>query len=311
MRVTTNSFPDRLISQLGSLATRTARLQNQAATGQRISAPEDDPGAMRRVLEMQNEARSIGQYGSNISRLKEASTASYTAMKSLKKVNDRASEIAILADGLSSPKELAIFGKQVDELLKQAVQAANATHRGDYLFAGTRVDQPPFTVVTDANGSITAVNYTGNTDAITAEISPNVMSEAQPLGANSSGSGERGLLVDSRSGADVFNHLIQLRDHLLAGDTAAITATDVPNLDKDEENFLYHYGHTGAIQSRLDAASSLTDTQSFAVEQQVSGLVDADLAQTMVRLNQVQNAYTAALQTGGSILNTSLLDYLR
>jgi flagellar hook-associated protein 3 FlgL len=311
MRVTSNSFPNRLISQLGDLATRQTRLQGQAATGQRVALPADDPRAMRRVLDMQTEGRALDQYIANISRLQDASTASYTAMKSLKKLNDRAGEIATLADGLRSPQELNIYAQEIDQILKSTVQAANMRHRGDYLFAGTRVDEPPFSVVTDADGKITAVSYTGNIDTITAEISPGVLSEAQPLGGNSSGSGGRGLLVDSRSGADVFNHLIELRDHLLAGDTAAVAATDRANLAKDEENFLYHYGHTGAIQSRLEAATSLSKTQSFSVEQQVSGLVDADLAQTMVRLNQVQNAYTAALQTGGSIMSTSLLDYLR
>ena len=38
---------------------------------------------------------------------------------------------------------------------------------------------------------------------------------------------------------------------------------------------------------------------------------DADLANTLVRLNQTQTAYQAALQSGGKILSTSLLDYLR
>lgn len=311
MRVTSNSFPTRLLTQLNDLASRQTRLQSQAATGQRIALPEDDPRAMRRVLEMQTEARALDQYNLNIGRLQDASTVSYSAMKSLKKFNDRAGEIATLADGLRSPEELNIYAQEIDQIIAQSMQVANSRHRGDYLFAGTKSDQPPFVAVTDADGRVTAVNYTGNTEAISAEISPGVTSEAQPLGANSSGSGARGLLSDTRSGADVFAHLIQLRDHLLAGDTDAVASTDLPNLGKDEDNFLYHYGHTGAIQSRLEAASSLTKDHSFSIEQQVSGLVDADLAQTMVRLTQVQNAYTAALQTGGSILNTSLLDYLR
>jgi len=311
MRVTANSFPNRLVNQLGDLASRQARLQNQAATGQRVQLPEDDPRAMRRVLDMQTEARSIDQYGDNIGRIKESTTAAYSAMSSLKKLNDRAGEIATLADGLKSPQELNIYGQEIDQMIEEGVQTANMTHRGDYLFAGSAVDKPPFTVTRDANGKITAVNYTGDKTAFTAEISNNVQSEGAPIGANTSGSGPRGLITDSRSGADYFAHLISLRDHLQAGDTKAVADTDRANVAKDEENLLYHYGHIGAIQSRLDAASSLGKDQSFSLEQQVSGLVDADLSQTLVRLTQVQNAYTAALQTGGSILNKSLLDYLR
>src|SRR5437868_4092054 len=100
MRVTSNSFPNRLISQLGDLASRQTKLQAQAATGQRVQLPEDDPRAMRRILDMQSESSALDQYSSNISRLQDTTTASYSAMKSLKKMNDRAGEIVTLADGL-------------------------------------------------------------------------------------------------------------------------------------------------------------------------------------------------------------------
>jgi flagellin-like hook-associated protein FlgL len=38
---------------------------------------------------------------------------------------------------------------------------------------------------------------------------------------------------------------------------------------------------------------------------------DADMADTIVRLNEVQYAYQAALQSGAKIMNSSLMDYLR
>ena len=53
MRVTANIFPDSLVNQLAKLTIRQNRLQNQVATGQRIELPEDDPSAMRRVLDLQ------------------------------------------------------------------------------------------------------------------------------------------------------------------------------------------------------------------------------------------------------------------
>jgi flagellar hook-associated protein 3 FlgL len=311
MRVTSNTFPDRLLAQLGDLASRQTKLQNQAATGQRVQLPEDDPSAMRRVLQMQAQGASLDQYSANIATLKEATTLSYSAMKSLQTLNSRAGEIAINAGGLTSQLDLNNLATEINDKLDEAVNAANTTFRGDYLFAGTKSDQPPFQVVKDADGKITAVNYVGNSDAFTAEIGDNMTSEAQPVGANTSGTGPRGLITDSRSGADYFNHLIQLRDDLLAGDKAKISSTDMANIRNDEENIVYHVSHIGAIQSRLDAADSIAKDQSSANEQHISGLVDADLAQTLVKLNQVQTAYTAALQTGGSILSSSLLDYLK
>ena len=45
MRVTSGSYADRLISNLGSITSRQARYQAQISTGQRVALPEDDPAA--------------------------------------------------------------------------------------------------------------------------------------------------------------------------------------------------------------------------------------------------------------------------
>jgi flagellar hook-associated protein 3 FlgL len=311
MRVTTNTFPNTLLSQISDLTTRQARLQSQAATGQRVQLPEDDPQAMQQALEMQTQAGTLDQYSANIANLKDTTTIAYSAMKSLNTANTNALEIATKAVGVNSQQDLDNYASQIDTDLETALTAANTTFRGDYIFAGSKTDKPPFEAVRDANNKIIAVNYVGNTDQMTADIAEGTSSEAQPIGANDSGSGARGLIADSRYGADYFNHLIQLRDHLKAGDTATIANTDQTNLKADSDNVIYHYSHIGSVQSRLDAQDSINKDQSFSLNQHVSNLVDADLADTMVKLTQVQNAYSAALQAGGRILNTSLLDYLK
>jgi flagellar hook-associated protein 3 FlgL len=266
---------------------------------------------MRRVLDMQAESQKLNQYMRNIDRHQEVAESSFNSIKQTKTLVDRASEIATLADGTRSPEELKTMAIEVDALLAQAVQLGNSKNRGDYLFAGTRNDQPPFTVTKDASGSITSVSYQGNTDLPESEIAENVVTSVQSLGANTTGSGARGLFVDSASGSDLFNHLISLRDNLNAGDTNAINTSDRVNLEKDEENFLFHVGTNGVSQSRLEATRAIAKGRGESLDQMVSGEVDADLAQTLVRLTQTQNAYQAALQSGGTILNQSLLDYLR
>ena len=311
MRVTSTSFSDSLVSQLGSLAARQQRLQTQAATGQRIQAPEDDPVALQRVLNLQAEASAVGQYQRNIARQQELAQATYGSIKSLKTISDRANEIATLADGLKSPQEIQAYATEITQLIKQAAQVMNTTNRGDYLFAGTRADQPPFVIATNASGQITGVTYQGNVSLAEVEIAEGTTVTAQAIGANITGSGPRGLIADSRSGADFFDHLISLQNHLSAGNTTAIAATDRAQLRRDEDNILFHLSANGTIQARLEVANAMSRDRSLALEAQVSHEADADLAQTLVKLSQTQTAYQAALQSGASILNLSLLDYLR
>jgi flagellar hook-associated protein 3 FlgL len=311
MRVSTNSFPNAMVDQLHLLAGRQYRLQHQAATGQKLASPDENPLAVRRVLDLQGELRALGQYQSNIAQMSEMASRSFDSIKALKKVSDRAGEIAVLADDLKSPQQLRVFAQEVTEMIKQAVQMANASHRGEYIFAGTRSDAPPFEIDADAEGKILAVNYRGNATVPENEIDAGVTASARVPGENSSGSGAPGLLSDSRSGADFFKHLISLQNNLLAGDTAAIASTDRPQLARDEENFIFHLGQNGVLQARLETSAAFARGRSLSAENSISREADADLAETLVRLNQTQNAYRAALQAGGTLLDRSLLDFLR
>ena len=311
MRVTSNSFPNTLVDQLGSLASRQNRLQSQAATGQRIRLPEDDPMAMQRVINLQADAGSLAQYQRNIGHQQEVAGASYSALRSLKQISDRVGEIATLADGLKSPQQLTVYAREMSELIKQGVQLVNTKNPDGYLFAGTRSDQPPFVLTSDTSGRVASVTYQGNESVAQSEISNGVTITAQVPGANTSGSGPRGLITDLGSGADFFNHLIALQDHLLGGDTSSIAATDRAALARDEENLILHIGQNGALQSRLEASLALGKDRSIAIDASVSKEADADLAETLTRLSQTQTAYQAALQSAAAILKQSLMDYLR
>jgi flagellar hook-associated protein 3 FlgL len=311
MRVTANTFSNSLVDQLGQLNQRQYRLQNQAATGQRITNPEDDPAAMQRVLSLQTESKAVGQYQRNAAVLKEKAQATYQVVRDLKTVSDRAGELSVLGTGSPrSAEDLKVYASEVRELIQQAVQAANGKFRGDYLLSGTMSDRPPFVVETDAAGYVTSVTYQGNESVAESEIAEGTTVSAHVPGANASGSGPRGLITDARSGADFFNHLISLQNHLLAGDTAAIASTDRPGLAQDEENLVLHASENGILQARLESATTSATRRAESLQALISNEVDADLAQTLVRLNQTQTAYQAAMQSGAQLLQSSLLDYL-
>lgn len=311
MRVTANTLPNSLVDQLALLTRRQAHYQNQAATGQKFQFPEDNPAAMQRVLDLQNESRLAHQYIRNINRLKDTAQASYGVLRGLKTISDRAGEIAVRADGTKSPEELKLYAIEVNNLIRQAVQEANTRFRGSALFAGTRTDVAPFVLAEDALGNVTGVTYQGNETIPESEVSEGSSMGTHTLGANLSGTGPRGLLQDSRYGADFFNHLISLQNNLLAGNTGAIATVDLPNLQRDEDNLLIQLGNNGAMQARLETSLAAAKTRGESLEVMVSHEADADLSEVLVRLNQTANAYQAALQSGARLLGTNLLDYLR
>ncbi len=313
MRITFNSLPDSLVTELNSLASKQNKLQNQAATGKRISQLEDDPAAMRTVMDLQAQDSQYSQYRQNISSMQSQATSSYNAIQSLQTISQRAGEIATSVDSTTSPQAIQAYTIEVGQLLQNAVQLMNSQYQGQYLFGGTATEQPPFVATTDANGDITSVDYQGNTSVASVNIGPGTSISVQTLGANTTGSGPAGLVTDPRSGADLFNHLISLYNHLKSGDAGAVGSQDQAALTKDEDHLTLQMGLNGVMQSQLSAADALAQTQSTSLEQSISQNSDADLAQTLTQLSAAQTAYQAALQSGASLLNQNqtLLSYIQ
>jgi flagellar hook-associated protein 3 FlgL len=166
-------------------------------------------------------------------------------------------------------------------------------------------------VTRDANNQITAVSYSGNGTVNQSEIGEGATASVDVPGVNNAATGARGLLTDSQSGADFLNHLISLRDNLLAGNKTAITATDSPNLKKDENNIAFQIASNGVAQNRLTTAAAFISDSSQSLDKNISNQSSADMVQTMVQLNQAQNGYQAALQSSAKIMQLSILNYIQ
>jgi flagellar hook-associated protein 3 FlgL len=155
------------------------------------------------------------------------------------------------------------------------------------------------------------VTYQGNTSTAQTQIGPSSTATAQVPGENNSGSGAPGLFADSRTGSDLFNHLIALQQDLAAGNTTAISSTDSPAITQDDNHIITQISANGVMQAGLNAASSMASTATTDIATQISGETNADLAQTMTQLSQTQTAYQAALESGAMMMKTSLLNYIQ
>jgi flagellar hook-associated protein 3 FlgL len=309
MRVTTNSYSENLLAQLQQTMRSQVALQRQISSGQRVQSADDDPAAMQQLLKLRDESAKTEQFQENIQLHQETSNLVYSSIRSLKQVLDRAQEIAFSADGLDSPQDLQTYAAEVTQLIKRGVEIANQSHRGEYLFSGTN-SRAPFTV-NEGAGGIISVDYHGNSEQRSTEVAAGALVTSSVPGANQTGAGERGVIVDSSSGADLFTHLVTLQKKLASGDIAGISSDVRPQLEDDEENLLYHLGNNAALQARLENSLNEAKDRSFSLEKSISARADIDLTDAIVRLNQTQTSYQAALQSAGAMLNLTLLDYLR
>ncbi|HEY3864422.1 MAG TPA: flagellar hook-associated protein FlgL [Verrucomicrobiae bacterium] len=312
MNVTNSAFSSNFLYQIQKLESQQSTLQNEAATGLKVSSPEDNPGVMNDVLKLQTQASANTQYQSNITAVQNSANTASDALNSLQTLVEQAGEIATNAVGVTSSTQLSTYATQVGQLIQQALQIANSQDaNNNYLFGGTANGAAPFTAATDASGNATAVTYNGNTSVNQIKIAPGLTVTAQSPGENSTGSGAEGVFADSRTGADVFSHLIALQQDLASGNTSAISSTDQPNLHKDEDNVVTQIGGNAVLQSTLEAAGNVASQNGTSIDTQMSNDTNADLATTLTQLSQAQTAYQAALESGTMVMNTTLLNYLQ
>ena len=312
MRIAGTSYTDSLVSQLNFLTSQQYQLQSQVSTGLRIQAPEDDPAGMAQALGLETDTAAATQYAQNISTLQTGANTAYSAMQQIKTISDRAGEIATLADGTKTPTELQAYATEVNQLIQQAVQLANGKNGDHYIFSGTKSDTPPFSATTDASGNVTAVTYQGNTNVAQTEIAQGTTLAIDTPGANTTGSGPRGLLTDSRYGADFFNHLISLQKDLASGNTANISKVDQPALTKDEDNLIYQISNNGVLQSRLDSAATSNSNLQSSLQQSLTKVAGVDMTKAITDLSQAQSTYQAALASSSVLLQLqqTVLTYL-
>jgi flagellar hook-associated protein 3 FlgL len=298
MRITNNTLSENIIRQVQNLGNQQAKLQTQVATGQRIFRPEDDPNAMGRVLNLESEQRQISQFLRNADRALELSQASYAGLQQIKKVSDRAAEIGTLGAGSLSPEASKAYASEVDQLIEQTLQFTNTKFRGDYIFAGTAVDTPPFAATRNPGGQVTGVAFTGNASQAPIQLSENA--SISPSTTNSTNLGLR----------DFLNQLVALRDALTTNNTAGVSSAE-SGLVAGEDSLVSALAEHGGIQTRIEANRAQQQDRADNLESLVSAEADADLPTTIVKLNQTQTAYQAALQSAANIMRISLLDYIK
>jgi flagellar hook-associated protein 3 FlgL len=294
MRITTGMTQRNILADLNRVSDKLSRTQSKIASNREITRPSDDPFNAARALALRTSMESTQQYQRNI---QDALGWQETAEIALSDITDalhRAQELAVDGASDTSPPEARLsIAAEIDQLIEGIKQNGNSTYRGRYVFAGTTTDAPPYVAGDDL--------YHGSPDDVERQIGPGVALSI-------------GLRADSflGNGADgkQLHVLRDLSTHLNADYGTALRG-DLDLLGAKEDELLGARALNGARQNRLDAAlTRLTEVEESTLKQ-LSETEDVDIAKAMIDFTSQQAAYQAALKAGASIVQSSLMDFLR
>lgn len=298
MRVPTDSFTNSLIQSIDTLSSQQSQYQLQLSSGLAITNPSDAPATVGGVMNMDAELSTLQQLNKNNATATQVAQQSYAALSSMQQIATTATQLAENgANGTTAASSYEAYSTQLGQLIQQAVQTANTQYNGQYIFGGTQTAQAPFAVTEDANGNVTNVAYKGTQQGIAIQTA-----EGSTTSPYTDGTTNQGM-------ADFINQLVTLKSAMDSQSSTAVAATQA-GLQTSENNIIDAVSGVGAVQSGLEADSSLNQAKFTSLQGLVSNETSVDVATTSVQLSQAQTAYQAALESSAKIMQTSLLDYL-
>ncbi|AGL01700.1 flagellar hook-associated protein FlgL [Desulfoscipio gibsoniae] len=165
MRITNIYMANNILNSIQTNLSKLARSQEQMATSRRLLRLSDDPNVMGQFMSIKGNLSYNDQYDRNIQDGLGYLDMNDTVMGTLGDLLSKAQEYALQGShGTYNADDKGAISEQIDKMIDQAVDLANSTVGGKYIYAGTKNNRPPFERVGDK------IIYNGDFNGIYREV---------------------------------------------------------------------------------------------------------------------------------------------
>jgi flagellar hook-associated protein 3 FlgL len=311
MRITTSMVQRNILADLNSISSKLTKSQMKAASNKEITRPSDDPFATAQAMALRQSLSANQQHQRNVEDAIGWMDATEQALMDMTDSIEKAKSLLVqgTSDSVDQTSREAI-ASELEQLIEGIKQTANTSYRGSYLFAGTETSTRPY--------AATSTPYAPGDDAYLGDEAgwnpaiPGIIREIGPGVSVSINVVARQMLGDGQGAGDgkLLDVMRDAVDNLRAGNAGGLRG-DMDRLETNFDSLLEVRAANGAKTNRLEAALGRLTQLEESVIDQLSKTEDADIAKTLIELNSQTAAYQAALRAGASIVQTSLMDFLR
>lgn len=289
------------LEDLNRIQSRADRAQRQLSTGLRMNSISDYPDQIGVLLQSRAELAATEQTKANLSRTKTEVDAAENALENTIKAVERVRVLGAQGvTGTASASSRAVIAGEVESLFRQIVNIANTAIDGRYIFAGSADQAPPYAV--DLNQPTGATPYAGG--AATRQIQ-----DSSGVRLNVAHTGQE--IFDSTTPSrNAFAAVNSLRTALLANDETAIQNA-LGSLGTSLEHLNEQLAFYGSTQNQIAEATAATDKKHLALQSQIADTEGADLAQSILELQDASTHRQAALQAKSQEDRRTVFDFIR
>ncbi|MFM7295798.1 MAG: flagellar hook-associated protein FlgL [Planctomycetota bacterium] len=261
-----------------------------ASTGERVSAPSDDPVAWATAVNQESRISRLESRSSTVIRAADDLAGAESLLDQAGSYVQQAREITLAAaNGAIDPNTRASLSRQINDIRTGLLGIANSRGVNGFLFAGTRTDTAPFT----ATGA-----FTGNDTALSVEIADGVSIRANASGARA---------FTAAGGRDIFADLQSLATALTANNLTDIRSA-ITNLDAGHQQIVSTRIDAGIGVERLRSASEVADTARTNAATARAAAVEADYPTVLSELTNARGAYERNIAVTREILQVSTIN---
>lgn len=298
MRIADNMLTRGYLKNLSTNQQNVQKFHQQLSSMKEVSKPSDNPLLVSQIMELKENIIQNSQYQTTLNDAKDWTDMQDAALSS---ATDSLMRISTLvqsaANGTMNESDRLVVKAEVETEMQTFVDSLNTNFGGRYIFGGTETTTLPFEITKDDDGEITGIQYNGNEQNISREISTGVNLDLMTDGSK---------LVDNDKMGELFKGITSA----LQNDDAESLSSLLGETNAGIDHVVTFRTEIGAISNRLDSALSRNESQDLNLQEMLSSKEDIDIAQKYMQFSMEQVAYQASLQMGTKVLSTTILDYL-
>ena len=300
MPISTRLFNDQAITRFNRITSDIQQTQDKVATGKKVLKASDDPVAAANISFVRDQKVMLNRFATNIDRAQTRLTLTENVVAESVNLLTRAYELGIQAknDTLTAVDRRAI-SFEISQIRESMMSLANSKDvNGNYLFAGYRTNVQPF--VSNEAGEVT---FAGDRGVHSVQISDSLRANTGLDGADVF------MRVDIDGTTKPFFDVLTSMERELQG--GAINNDTVAELNACIDHFAVNQTRVGAELNKLDYQKSAMERRVLLMDENLSGLEDADLANLVSELQTMIVSRDAAQRSFVQIGQQSLFDYIR
>ena len=300
MPISTRLFNDQAITRFNQITSDIQQTQDKVATGKKVLKASDDPVAAATISFVRDQKVILDRFATNIDRAQTRLTLTENVVAESVNLLTRAYELGIQAknDTLTAVDRRAI-SFEISQIRESMMSLANSKDvNGNYLFAGYRTNIQPF--VSNEAGEVT---FAGDRGVHSVQISDSLRANTGLDGADVF------MRVDIDGTTKPFFDVLTSMERELQGGT--INNDTVAELNACIDHFAVNQTRVGAELNKLDYQKSAMERRVLLMDENLSGLEDADLANLVSELQTMIVSRDAAQRSFVQIGQQSLFDYIR